>query len=63
MYAIWLVAIIASAYLAGHVAERRGRRFKVWAYIAAILLGPLAIPLVFLFPNLHGKNGDVPKGA
>jgi hypothetical protein len=24
----------------------------------AALIGPLALPLVFLFPNLHGKNGE-----
>jgi hypothetical protein len=30
---------------------------KMSAWIAAII-GPLALPLVFLFPNLHGKNGD-----
>jgi MFS family permease len=52
---IWLVAAIGSAFLAGRIAERRGRSFKIWAYVAALLLGPLAIPLLFLFPNLHGK--------
>lgn len=56
MDAITLVAFIASIYLAGRVAERRGRSFKNWAGIAAII-GPLALPLVFLFPNLHGRNG------
>jgi hypothetical protein len=44
-------------YLAGRIAERRGRSFKIWAWIAAII-GPLALPLVFFFPDLHGKNGD-----
>jgi MFS family permease len=48
----WTVSI----YLAGRIAERRGRRFKKWAWIAAAI-GPLALPLVLLFPNLHGKNG------
>jgi MFS family permease len=57
MDAITLVAFIGSVYLAGRIAERRGRRFKTWASIAAII-GPLALPLVFLFPNLEGKNGD-----
>jgi MFS family permease len=50
------VGSICSLYLAGRIAERRGRRFKIWAWIAAII-GPLALPLVFLFPNLHGKDG------
>jgi hypothetical protein len=26
--------------------------------IAGTLLGPLALPLLFLMPDLHGKNGD-----
>jgi hypothetical protein len=38
-------------------ADRRRRRFVIWAWIGAIL-GPLALPLVLLFPNLHRKNGD-----
>jgi hypothetical protein len=57
MDAITLVALIGSMYLAGRIAERRGRGVKMWAWIAAII-GPLAPPMVFLFPNLHGKNGD-----
>jgi len=57
MDAIILVAFIGSMYLAGRFAQRRGRSFKIWAWIAAFI-GPLALPLVFLFPNLHGKNGD-----
>ena len=48
---------VYSIYLAGRIAERRGRSFKNWAGIAAVI-GPLALPLVFLFPNLHGENGD-----
>jgi MFS family permease len=56
MDAVTLVAFIASIYLAGRIAVRRGRRFKNWAWIAAFI-GPLALPLVFLFRNLHGKNG------
>jgi MFS family permease len=51
------VGFIISMYLAGRIAERRGRRVKIWVWIAAII-GPLALPLVFLFPNLHGKNSD-----
>jgi MFS family permease len=58
-----LFAVIASTYLAGRIAERRGRSFKTWAFIAALLLGPLAIPLLFLFPNLHGKDGDHAQSA
>lgn len=57
MDVITLVAFIGSIFLAGWLAERRGRSFKVWAWIAAFI-GPLALPLVLLFPNLHGKNGN-----
>ena len=57
MDVITLVAFIISIYLAGRIAERRGRSFKICAWIAAFI-GPLAFPLVFLFPNLRGKNGD-----
>jgi NO-binding membrane sensor protein with MHYT domain len=54
--ALLIVGSICSIHLAGRIAERRGRRFKFWAWIAAII-GPLALPLVFLFPNLRGMDG------
>jgi hypothetical protein len=54
---ITLALLVFSIYLAGRLAERRGRSFRTWAGVAAVI-GPLALPLVFLFPNLHGKNGD-----
>lgn len=62
MDAITLVALIGSIYLAGRIAERRGRSFKNWALIAGILIGPLAFLLLFLLPNLHGKDPKGPKG-
>jgi MFS family permease len=55
-FALVMIGFIISIYLAGRIAERRGRSFKVWAWIAAVI-GPLALPLVFLFPNLHRQNG------
>jgi MFS family permease len=57
MDAITLVAFVGSMYVAGRLARRRGRSFKVWMGIAA-LIGPLALPLVFLFPNLQGKTSS-----
>jgi MFS family permease len=57
LFVLLTVASIISMYLAGRIAERRGRSFTVWAWVAAII-GPLALPLVFLFPNRHGKNRD-----
>jgi hypothetical protein len=57
MDAVTLVVFIGSIYLAGRIAERRGRSFKIWAWVAAFI-GPLALPLVFLFPNLHSSNGN-----
>ena len=56
-FALVMIGFIISIYLAGQIAERRGRSFKIWAWIAAVI-GPLALPLVFLFPNLHRNNGN-----
>lgn len=56
------LALIGSIHFAGRIAERRGRSFKNWAWIAGTLIGPLAIPLLFLMPNLRGKNGDHAQG-
>ena len=56
-FTLVMIGFIISIYLAGRIAERRGRSFKIWAWIAAVI-GPLALPLVFLFPNLHRKNGN-----
>jgi MFS family permease len=56
--ALLTAALIGSIYLAGRIAERRGRSFKNWAWIAGILIGPLALPLLLLLPDLHGKNGE-----
>ena len=56
-FALVMVGFIISIYLAGRIAERRGRSFKIWSWIAAVI-GPLALPLVFLFPNFHRKNGN-----
>jgi hypothetical protein len=49
--------MVCSIHLAGGIAERRGRSFKIWAWIGAII-GPLALPLLFLFPNLHAMDSD-----
>ena len=56
LFALLTVISIASIYLAGRIAEGRGRRFAAWAWIAASI-GPLALPLIFLFPDLRRKNG------
>jgi hypothetical protein len=45
--------MIGSIYLAGRVAQRRGRSFRNWAWIAGILMGPLALPLLWLLPDLQ----------
>ena len=54
---VTFVAFVISIYLAGLLARRRGRSFRNWGMVAAII-GPFALPLVFLFPNLHRSNGD-----
>jgi MFS family permease len=63
-YVIWALVFagsVYSMYLAGRIAERRGRSFKTWASIAGII-GPLALPLLFLLPNPQRKDPEGPKG-
>jgi hypothetical protein len=55
--ALLMAALTGSIYLAGWIAQRRGRDFKTWALISALLIGPLALPLLLLLPKLHGNNG------
>jgi hypothetical protein len=50
-----VLPMILSICLSGRFVERRGRSFKTWASIAGVI-GPLALLLLFLFPNLHGQN-------
>jgi MFS family permease len=61
LFALLTIAAIGSTYLAGRIAERRGRRFIIWAWVAAFI-GPLALPMLLLFPNLRGKNGNHASG-
>jgi MFS family permease len=56
-FAVLTVASIASIFVAGRIAQRRGRRYIVWAWIAAII-GPPALLLIFLFPKAHRENGN-----
>ena len=51
-----LAVVIGSMYLAGQLAERRGRGVKTWLWIAAVI-GPFALPLIFLLPNLRSQDG------
>jgi hypothetical protein len=39
------------------IAKARGRSFKTWALIAGLLIGPLALPVLYVLPNLDGKDG------
>jgi MFS family permease len=54
--AVLFAAMIVSVYLAGRLAERRGRNFRTWAWIAATI-GPFALPLLYLFPKRHDTRG------
>lgn len=60
MFALVTVVSIGSIPVAGRLAERRGRRFRRWAWIAAII-GPLALPLLLLFPNLAARTAIAPE--
>ena len=52
------IASIIWIYWSGRVAMRRGRSFRNWALIAGLLIGPLALPLLYLLPNLKHRNGS-----
>lgn len=51
------IVTIGSVWLAGRLALRRGRSFRTWAGIGAII-GPFALPLLYLFPD---RNSARPK--
>ena len=55
-FVLLIAGSILSVWLAGRLAVRRGRSFRSWAWAGAII-GPLALPLLYLFPNLARKNG------
>jgi MFS family permease len=61
--ALWFIGSVYSIYLAGRIAQRRGRSFKTWAWISGILIGPLAFPLLFLLPNLQRRDPQGPNGV
>jgi hypothetical protein len=59
VHTVLLTAVfIGSMYAAGRIARRRGRSFKNWAAVAGVI-GPLALPLLFLLPNLHGRTASM----
>lgn len=62
IWALVCVGLVYSIYLAGRIAKRRGRDPKTWALYAGIFIGPLAIPLLFLLPNLHREDPNGPEG-
>jgi hypothetical protein len=50
--AIFIAINAISILAAAELAARRGRSATVWAWAGAIL-GPLAIPLLWLLPHRH----------
>jgi hypothetical protein len=46
------LSTFVSMYLSGLLARRRGRRVKVWLWLAA-LLGPIALLIILLLPTLQ----------
>ena len=51
---VWTLVLAITAvvmHYSGRLAERRGRSYRTWGLIAGLLIGPLAIPLLYLLPN------------
>jgi hypothetical protein len=55
MDVVLIIGAIASIYIAGRLAEQRGRSFRTWAGIAA-LVGPFAF-VVYLLPDRRNNGG------
>jgi hypothetical protein len=53
--AVFILVGVGSVHWAGRAAVKRGRSFKHWAWAAAVI-GPLAVILVRLVPDLQGKG-------
>jgi hypothetical protein len=53
--AIFVAVAVISVFVSGELAKRRGRSFKAWAWTGAII-GPLAIPLLFLLPSAQARD-------
>ena len=47
-----LALTVVVMHYSGRLAERRGRSYRIWAFIAGFLIGPLAFPLLYLLPDL-----------
>jgi hypothetical protein len=60
--AVVLIVAAGSVLVAGELAKRRGRSFKIWAWIGAII-GPLAVPLLFLLPRMTRPSGPGGESA
>ncbi len=50
-WTLLLALTVAVMHYSGRLAERRGRSYRTWGLIAGLLIGPLAIPLLYLLPN------------
>jgi hypothetical protein len=60
MDAIFIAIGAGSIFVAAELAQRRGRSLKMWAWIGA-LIGPFAIPMLFLLPRLPAPAEGAPR--
>jgi NhaP-type Na+/H+ or K+/H+ antiporter len=51
IWTLLIAATLASMHFSGQLAERRGRSYRIWALIAGVLIGPLALPVLYLLPD------------
>ena len=53
---IGLAFLIMPMFLIHPLAETRGRSTRGWLWLYALLLGPIAIPILWLLPPLRARQ-------
>jgi hypothetical protein len=49
--------VIVPMFLIGPMAEARGRSTRGWLWLTALLLGPIAVLILWLLPPLRAHQG------
>jgi hypothetical protein len=58
-YVLFFVTVLASLFIVDYLARERGWNRSRWM-LAAVVLGPLAIPLVYLMDAAYAVTKTIP---